>query len=148
MKRLIYLALFFTTSCSMASETVTDRIELLEKNIHLATIDEKCYLINGENRLLLHPKPPCHFLREPDKSPQYYAYPKVGVDAALIVAGTPISDSIRKEWGISENLICGFQSQGVLIKDGKVSVTDKTLDGGVLCRDEGADEKNYWYISH
>lgn len=148
MKRLIYLTLFFATSCSTASETVTDKISLLGKNIQLATVGEKCYLVNGNNRLVLHPKPPCHFLREPNKSPQYHAYPKVGVDAALIVLGTPISDSIRKEWGITEKLVCGFESQGILIKKGEVSVTDKTLDGGVLCRDEGSDEKNYWYFSH
>lgn len=148
MKRIFFFALFFITSCSVASETVTDEVTLLSYKLQLTSNNGKCYLLVGKTKIQLTPTPPCHFLRDSNKDPQHYAYPDAGVEATLIVSGSPISSAIRKEWGISENLVCGFQSQGVLIKNGEVTATDKTLDQSVQCRDMGSDEKNFWYFSH
>ncbi len=148
MKKFCYLTLFFLMSCSSASENTIDEISLFSHEIKVIEESEKCYLVYGNEKKLISPKPPCHFLRSPKQTPQYYSYANIGVDAVLIVSGSPVSNETRKEWGLSDDLVCGVDSQGVLIKNGEIHVPDKVLEGGVLCRDKGSDEKNFWYFSH
>ncbi len=148
MKNTHFLALFFLVSCSSASENITDEISLFSNNIKLLEENEKCYLVHEGIKEILSPSPPCHFLRDSKSNPQYYEYKDIGVDAALIVSGTPISKETRKEWGLPDKLVCGMASQGVLIKKHEIQVTKKVLEGGVLCREKGSDEKNFWYFAH
>jgi hypothetical protein len=148
MRNIRYIFFFLITSCTVASEIVNDEISVLNFNIKIVQDKGKCYLVNTQGRYELSPKPPCHFLRNSNNSPQYYSYVKNGIDATLIISGTPISNTVRKQWGIPPGLVCGFESQGVLIRKGGIMPTTKTLEGGVLCKDNGSDEKNYWYFAH
>jgi len=139
---------FTIAACSFASESITDEATLLSEKLYLATQDGQCILKHNSSIIPLTPKPPCFFLRNSDKNPQYFTYNDVNTDAVLIVTGTPVTDEIRKDWELPKNSVCGTDSQGVLIKTGKVSVTKSTLEGGVLCKDSGSDEKNFWYFAH
>ncbi len=66
----------------------------------------------------------------------------------VIVAGTSITDAIRKEWKISPFEGFGQQSQGML-KDGTGLGVSKTVQSGtVYCRDKGVDEENVYSIAH
>lgn len=139
---------FVVTACSFASERITDEATVLSTKLYLIRQSGKCILKHNSSKTFLAPKPPCFFLKNLDKNPQYFSYKDVNTDAVLIVTGTPVSDKIRKDWGLSKDAICGMDSQGVLIKTGKVSVTKNVLEGGVLCKDSGSDEKNFWYFAH
>lgn len=43
---------------------------------------------------------------------------------------------------------CGEFAQGVLIKEAGVETASKPLEGGIFCRNQGSDEKNFWYLVH
>jgi hypothetical protein len=139
---------FVVSACSFASERITDEATVLSTKIYLISQSGKCILKQNSSKTILAPKPPCFFLRKLDKKPQYFSYKDVNIDAVLIVTGSPVSDEVRKDWGLPKDAICGMVSQGVLIKTGKVSVTKNVLEGGVLCKDIGSDEKNFWYFAH
>lgn len=143
-----FLALLLLTSCSFASENITDEINVLSTNMKLIEKNGKCYLIHDDVKKSLHPIPPCHFLRNSKNNVQYFTYKDIKVDAALIITGTPVSKEVRKEWGLPNDLVCGTESQGILMRNSKIEITEKTLKEGVLCRDKGSDEKNFWYFSH
>lgn len=139
---------FIIAACSFASERITDEVMVLSKTLRIVNKNEKCFLIHNTSETVLVPGPPCFFLRNSENKPQYFSYGDVEIDAVLIITGTPVSDDIRKEWGLSEDAVCGMESQGVLIKTNDVLVTKNVLDGGVLCKDNGSDEKNFWYFAH
>ncbi len=149
MKYIPIIILFLSiASCFYASGNVTDEVSVLSVKLSLIDQNGQCILQHESSQMILEPKPPCFFLRNSDKKPQYYSYEDINTDAVLIVAGTPVSMEIRKDWGLSEDAICGMDSQGVLIKAGEVSIAKNTLKGGVLCKDNGSDEKNFWYFAH
>ena len=97
----------------------------------------------------LAPKAPCHFLRISGSNvPRSIQYGDVKTEAVLIVSGTPASEKTRAMWKLEPGLVCGEESQGVLVRGGKVSVTKAVRKGGVACRDKGQDEKEYWAFAH
>jgi hypothetical protein len=142
------LALLLVSARAFAAGDTIDEATVLAKSLRIVDRHAACYLVYGASEFALAPKPPCYFLRSSDHGPQYFPYSDVGVDAVLIVAGTPVSDALRREWGLSPDLVCGTASQGVLIKGTEVTVSAAVLEGGVLCKDIGSDEKNFWYFAH
>lgn len=149
MKNIFCILISFTiTACSFASEKITDEVTILSKTLRIVNKNKKCFLIQNTSETVLVPEPPCFFLRNPANKPQYFSYEDVKIDAVLIIIGTPVSDNVRKEWGLPEDAVCGMDSQGVLIKTNDVLVTKNILEGGVLCKDSGSDEKNFWYFAH
>lgn len=97
----------------------------------------------------LAPKAPCHFLRlSGSTSPRSLRYADVSTEAVLVVSGTPVSEASRAMWKLEPGLVCGEESQGVLVRKGKVLVTRAVRKGGITCRDKGVDEKEYWAFAH
>jgi hypothetical protein len=149
MKILSFLLLFHITFCSFATESLTDKVILHSTNLSIATKNGKCILrTEGASERVIALNQPCFFMRNKDKNIQHYSYSDVNVDDVLIIVGTPISAEVRQEWDLPENLICGSEAQGVLFKKRIAIVTKNVLKGGVLCKDKGTDEKNYWYFAH
>lgn len=139
---------FLLASCIAASEMQVDEITVKGVKLKLLAKNKSCMLVNNQSEIKLAPIPPCYFLRISDGAPQFYSYKDVGVDAVLIVSGSPVSETVRKEWGLSASDVCGTVGQGILISGDKVQVTKEVLEGGVLCKDSGSDEKNFWYFAH
>lgn len=134
--------------------TVTDSATAAGHTLEIRSVDGACVLrvspgAGGTAReYQLLPKAPCHFLRAPgNRSPQVRAYRDVATDAVLVVSGTPVSDATRARWKLASDLVCGEESQGVLIRAGQIVVTT-VRRGGVTCRDAGVDEKEYWAFAH
>ena len=148
MKMLYFILILFIAACSVAGENVTDQVELFSKKLKLSTENEKCILRTEGNKFEVAPNPPCFFLRNKEKGVQHFAYPDIKVEAVVIIAGTEMSEQLKREWGLSKELQCGLDSQGVIIKNGKVSLSDKIMNDAVLCKETGSDEKNFWYFSH
>lgn len=121
---------------------------VLSHELSIVDRDGQCVLIDGATTTVLSPKPPCHFLRDATGAPQFHAYDDVGIDAVLIVTGTPLLSAMREQRGLPEDAVCGSAAQGVLLRDKAVTVSSEVLQGGVLCRDSGSDEKNYWHFAH
>lgn len=126
-----------------------DEITVLGSTLSIFEKDNQCFLVHGHHQYSLRPKPPCYFLRKPNNTDQalFFAYADVNVDAALIITGTPVSKEERSQRNLPEPMVCGKQSQGVLIEGATVSLSDKLLDV-MLCRDYGGDEKIFWHIAH
>jgi hypothetical protein len=101
-----------------------------------------------EKSIILEPKPPCFFLRRGNNDPQQFAYSDVGVDAVIIIAGSRISKQQRQKWGLSDNKLCGTDRQGILFQENNIKATENVLKGGVVCKDTGSDEKDFWFFAH
>ena len=136
-------------------ETVLESATVHGAELQLIDSNGVCTLLHKENgaetRLALVPQPPCFFLRRGvagQTSPQHFAYPKVGVKATLIVAGTLINDERRKKHGIAQEHLCGGVMQGVLLSKNNISTSADVLNGGIACRDSGRDEKDFWFFAH
>ena len=150
MKIMYIIFLFLLAACSYASasKNIIDKASLFSYSFQIEEKNEQCFLIHDAHRKPLVPKPPCYFIRESDQKLKYFSYNDVGIDAVLIVIGTAVSDDMRAEWGLDENLVCGTEAQGILIKKYEILVTKKVLTDGLLCRNTGADEKNFWEFAH
>jgi len=152
-----FISLFFllcisVVSCSFGIADETDKAIILGNKLKLKTENGTCFLYykcpSGKSKSALTPKPPCYFLRRNSDNPQCYSYDDVNIDAVLIVVGTPISEKTRKEWGLPNDLVCGEEAQGVFLSEEGLRISKKVLRGGVLCRDKGADEKDFWFFAH
>lgn len=140
------------TACTVVSQpAVTDRASVMGRELRLVTLNDQCILQSEEGdkeaNYPLEPKPPCYFSRR-DDTLQSFSYPDVNVQATLMVVGTSLTESDREKWGIAEAEYCGEAAQGVLIRNDRLEVTEKPILDGVICRDMGTDEKNFWYFAH
>lgn len=138
-----------------SSSVVADTAEAVAgRKLEILTRDGSCALridagTAAAREIPLVPKAPCHFLRSSGgASPRVRQYLDVKTEAVLIVSGTPASDASRATWKLEPGLVCGEESQGVLVRGGKVLVTRAVRKGGITCRDKGVDEKEYWAFAH
>lgn len=149
MKALLLVCGLLCTGCSAAAPPeVVDVASLPRKELKLVTRDGACVLRADASEHVLSTGAPCFFMRAQDGKAQSHAYPAEGVEAVLIVAGTSLSAESRASWSLPPDAVCGAKGQGVLIRNGAVSVSKEVLEGGAHCRDYGADEKNYWIFAH
>lgn len=156
MKKLTFIfACVVCASCNAkdaASEAITDNANIIGLNLQIIDDGGVCILkyeiSDIESKLALAPKPPCFLLRRGQSVPQHFEYPDVGVKAALIVAGTLISDEQRKRWGLPSDPVCGSERQGILIYSDKIVVSGNVLKSGIACKTRGSDEKDFWYFAH
>lgn len=154
--RLIYIYLpilfLFSSSCHANSENITDKAEIKSYQLILKNKGKTCYLNSRykgtKSNFILKMKPPCYFLRKGNKEPQSFEFKDVYVDATILIVGSPISHEKRNKWNLDKNLYCGESRQAILIKQSGLTISDKVLDGGVVCKDKGADEKDFWYFAH
>jgi hypothetical protein len=155
--RLIFIFISATISfssggCSADDNRVTDKAVVENYELVLTSSQTKCFLDGKSSDTsyskVLKIKPPCYFLRKENKKPQSFSYSDVGIISTLIVVGAPISNEKREKWNVDENEMCGESRQAILLKNSGLAVTEKTLEGGVTCKDKGADEKDFWYFAH
>lgn len=150
----IYLPILFLlgSGCNANGENITDEAKINGYLLILKSDEKTCYLkstYNGTESInALKVKPPCYFLRKGSKEPQSFTYKDVDVNATILIVGSPISNETRKKWNLDEHLICGESRQAILIKQSGLNLSDKVLEGGVVCKDLGADEKDFWYFAH
>jgi hypothetical protein len=136
------------------TDAITDTATAAGHKLEIVTRDGRCVLhavgsSGATQDLQLAPQPPCHFLRLPGSdAPRSLSYADVNTEAVLIVSGTPASENTRRTWGLEPGLVCGEESQGVLVRNGAVLVTRAVRRGGVTCRDKGVDEKEYSAFAH
>ena len=151
-KILLATTIFISTGCIAGEDNITDRAKVEGHTLTLKMFRGTCLLdIDSRNKLVsktLSVKPPCYFLRQNSQKPQSFSYKDVGVLSTIIVVDSQISDEKREKWGIDQVTVCGESRQGILFKKSGIVVTEKTLDGGVVCKDKGADEKDFWYFAH
>ena len=149
MRLFFTLLSLFLISCSSAAEVVTDEATLMSHKLRITSDNGVCFLyINETSKQPLVPKPPCYFTRRNDKHPQYHSYSDVKVDAVLIVVGTSIGNEKRKMWDLSNDLVCGEEIHGILIKKSVVYLSKNVQRSGVVCKDKGLDEKDFWYFAN
>jgi hypothetical protein len=137
------------------SSVVLDRAMAAGLTLEIHAVNGACVLRStsaagaAPTEVTLAPKAPCHFLRVPGgTSPQVRAYQDVGTEGVLIVSGTPASEAARARWKLEPGLVCGEESQGILIRKGAMFATRSVRRGGISCRDQGVDEKEYWAFAH
>jgi hypothetical protein len=97
--------------------------------------------------LPLVPTPPCRITHSGGTA-QRFAYPDVGVRAALVVLGTVPADSVLARYSLLAGAICGAELQGILLRESRVEATRSVRRGGVTCRDDGVDEKEFHAFAH
>ena len=155
MRILILLLCFFCFSCVVhekSIEDLTDSAHILDYKLTIESQNNSCLLnyqsSSATGQIALSPRPPCYFVRRESNEPQSFAYKDVGVRAVLIVVGTPINNKQRKVWNLSNDLVCGAEIQGILIRDNEIRSSKNVLRGGVTCKDKGSDEKNFWFFAH
>lgn len=90
---------------------------------------------------------PCYFVRE-NENIQKFSYEDMGIDNVVIIMGNIADTKTKNNYGISDENICGTLAQGILIKKDKIILTEKIFKGGIICKDIGTDEKNFWDFAH
>jgi hypothetical protein len=133
------------------SIVVTDTAKVSGYKLQLLNKQGTCairYEGSTEGQVEIAPKPACYFLRRQSTQPQSFSYPELQIEALLIVVGTPIKEETRGTWTLPADLVCGEETQAVLIKNGKVIVSAVVHRGGVVCKDQGVDEKEFWAFAH
>jgi hypothetical protein len=78
----------------------------------------------------------------------YFKYNDVGVDAVIIVIGSPLTDDERRRWKDAEGLFCGKATQALLVRSQGVLVSNEVMRGGVVCATSGVDEKRFYQFAH
>lgn len=148
---LVFCAVIAACDSANVVAAQSDSVSVEGYELSLRADGETCllhYKINSQiAKHALAPKPPCYFSRNKDGSLKNFSYPDVNVAAALIVIGTPASAEKRARWNLPEDVQCGEQNQGVLIKNGEVKVSTH-VGAELFCRDRGVDEKNFWRYAH
>ena len=99
-------------------------------------------------RLTLAPDPPCEFVRNESGALKYFKYDDVGIDAVIIVTGSPLNDDEKRRWKIADGLFCGKVSQALLVRPEGVLVSREIMHGGVVCAMTGVDEKRFYQFAH
>ncbi len=121
-----------------------DKFELIQKGEQaFLIVNSKSIKIEGNLKLT----PPCYFLRGNGKI-QSFAYTDVKADKVLIIIGNIAGNDDKKQYGVDNNLICGKKIQGLVLKGNKAVLTEKTIDGALSCKDNGLDEKDFWFFAH
>lgn len=152
--RLAFLSLLLlVTGCTSPGKgTSLDSAEVAGYKLHLVEQDGGCRLNysgpQGQGQLALKVAPPAYFLRRGSREVQTRAYPDKGIDALVIVTGTPGSPERLKLWGATPSAKCGTELQGVQIGKKGISVTAEVLRSGLWFRDKGTDEKDFWSFAH
>ena len=134
---------------------VTDTAKTEGQQLDIISKDGQCVLrVSGPStsaiqEIQLAPKSPCHFLRiSGSASPRKFQYADINTEAVYVVSGTPASERSRAIWKLDPGLVCGEESQGIIVRRGKVLVSQEVNKGGISCRDIGVDEKVYWAFAH
>lgn len=151
-KSLFAVMLSTSSGCAANESKITDHATIEGHSLTLRMSQDSCLLdskiSSTVKTTVLDVKPPCYFLRQENQNLQSFSYKDVGVLSTIIVVGSQISDEKRKKWAIKEGLVCGESRQGILFKNSGFIVSKKILEGGVVCKDKGADEKDFWYFAH
>jgi len=149
------LLILFCFSCSASENSIreiTDKADIQGYELSITTGNGSCILnYNGFsdlNQKVLFLRPPCFFLRRESDKPQYFSYQDVGVDAVLIIVGSPVDENTMKTWNLSNDLDCGEEIRGIFITKNGIKLSKSVVDGGVWCKDKGADEKDFWFFVH
>lgn len=149
---LLLLVTLISANCSAVDNEITDQANLEGYDLVLRSSKGLCFLDSNigdvSKSVGIKIKPPCYFLRQGDKEPQSFAYDDVGISSTIIMVGSPISKEKREKWNIEENKICGKSRQAILIKKSGLVITERVLEGGVICANMEADEKDFWYFAH
>ncbi|VAW58418.1 hypothetical protein MNBD_GAMMA08-203 [hydrothermal vent metagenome] len=154
--RLSYISLLIlfllSTGCNASSSNISDKTEILNYKLILKNKNNTCLLNSNYKKtiktFILKIKPPCYFIRKENNNLQHFEYKEVNVKAVILVLGNPISDRKRRKWNLDEKIICGESRQAILLKPSELIVSEKTLEGGLSCKDLGSDEKDFWYLAH
>lgn len=144
--------IFISSGCTANEKNITDYAEVNGYVLTLSTTNSLCLLESETGEITtatpLKVKPPCYFLRQENQKLLSFPYEDVGISSTIMVIGSQISAEKRKKWAIDQDAVCGESRQGILFRESGIEVSEKTLDGGVVCKDKGADEKDFWYFAH
>ena len=148
----ICLIFFLSASCNASGDSVSDKTKILNYSLVLKSTGNSCLLdsnYKGMNKTYnLKIKPPCYFIRQENHKLQYFGYNDININAVVLVLGNPVSDKKRRKWNLEKNMVCGESRQAIIIKPSGLIISEKILQGGLSCKDHGADEKDFWYFAH
>ena len=148
----LLILLFLSSGCNASGNDISDQAEIMNYKLILKNKENTCLLESNykeaKKTYILKIEPPCYFIRKEDNNLQSFEYKEVNIMATILVLGNPVSDKKRKKWNLDKKAICGESRQAILIKSSGLNVSNKTLEGGLSCKDLGSDEKDFWYLAH
>lgn len=137
----------YLTSCSR-NQTNASTIKVTDSgtinNSYLELTDSAGFSllkIDGKEIKGLHLKPPCYFIKRNGKI-QYFAYPEVEVNNAVILAGQ------MEVANMSIHPSCGNATQGLLLKKDTILLINRKVEESYTCPNQSLDEKEFWSVAH
>ncbi|EIK43811.1 hypothetical protein O59_003691 [Cellvibrio sp. BR] len=137
--------------CQADEANIIDKTTIAGYELQIVIDKTNCKLLStkdGEQKTTpLNVKPPCHFIRRDNGETQQHAYPDKSIQALVLIVGTSISEEKRQKWNLEKGLVCGEQRQAIFITANEINVSDSILEGGIACKDKGADEKDFAFFA-
>ena len=145
------LLVLLCSGCQADEKNISDEATIEGYELQIVADKTSCKLVSnkaGEKKTIsLNIKQPCHFVRRDNGETQQHAYPDKSIQALVLIIGTPISEEKRQKWNLEKGLICGEQRQAIFITANKIDASESILEGGVACKDKGADEKDFAFFA-
>lgn len=144
---LIIIFSYFFASCfgkqdSVSSINIMDFGTVDNKYLELIDSSGVSFLqVDGRKIIGLKLKTPCYFVKRNGEI-QYFSYPDVGVNIAIIIAGKTDGASM------STHPSCGNATQGLILKKDTVLFNNKIVDENYTCPNQSLDEKEFWSVAH
>lgn len=82
-----------------------------------------------------------------DEQVQTYTFPDINTKV-MMITGELMDIEEKIYMGATEEMVCGSKAQSTLFKDDSVIVTETRLKGGMVCKDYGLDEKDFWDFAY
>lgn len=148
----VTLLALLSSGCFAQTSQITDQAVIENHSLSLSSVGGSCHLhtktggIASSSELKM--KSPCYFLRRDSAAPQTFSYKDVGVKHVVLIIGSPVSKEKMAKWNVQPGSNCGESRQAVLIRSSGLEVSDKLVEGGIVCQNHGADEKDFWYFAH
>lgn len=136
------MTLFFCSGCIQAAPK-----EEIIADINISLDEKKCIIKIDNKTFIIEMKPNCYFVKHSNTGDTRVKYYK-DIDAhVVLVSGSSAVKDPKYPLTLKRN-DCGTQIQALIIKKGIPQLSSKIFSHTRICAGLGADEKEYYILSH
>ena len=137
------LTVLYTLLCG-CSAVSAEQYEI--DGVRISLDSAKCLLKVNDKPLSVEMKPKCFVVKHNGSEAGVKYYDDIKSHVLLIVGASAPKDA---EYPLTlERSDCGTQLRALIIRNGTALLSSKTFSNGLTCAGVGADQKEYYILSH